>query len=513
VRQVFIIVAVLATAVTPSGNAAASPQSIDNRKSTIIDSRDAVTIPRLVSYQGRLTDSLGTPVPDTLYAVRFLLYAQASGGVPLWQEDQSVRTNGGLFSVLLGSATPIGSVPDAGNLYLGMSVGGGAELAPRLRIVSAAYAYKADTANYALSGGENDAWVRGRPDSVLYTIRPLGICRGGSDDMLFGTLCHTHTNFGTACTTGTPGQDYGYSTVGGGSGNSASGYYATVAGGGGNVASDGYATVAGGSGNAATGSRATVAGGRHNAATNTNATVAGGKYNTAGGYCAFVGGGVDNIAADGYATVAGGSGNHAGGWTATVAGGFSNMATGSYAAVPGGSENCARGFASMAAGSIARANHAGSFVWSDSAASEAESVHTTGADQFRVRARGGTWFFSDAGMTTGVCLAPGSNAWTPVGDNAAREDFRDVDRRELLERVAALRVRDYRMKDQDDGTRHIGPAAQDFRSAFGYGETGSGINLADADGVLLAAVQALYEQNRAQQAEIDQLKAGLAERR
>jgi hypothetical protein len=80
----------------------------------------------------------------------------------------------------------------------------------------------------------------------------------------------------------------------------------------------------------------------------------------------------------------------------------------------------------------------------------------------------------------------------------------------LLDKVAALRVRDYKMKDQNDGTRHIGPVAQDFYSAFGYGGTETGINLADADGVLLAAVQALYEQNQDQQAEIEALKAKLA---
>ncbi|MBN2466482.1 hypothetical protein JXD38_12755, partial [candidate division WOR-3 bacterium] len=115
-------------------------------RSPVMGSPEAITIPQLLSYQGRLTDTLGVPVADTLYAIRFRLYAQPSGGTQFWEEDQQLRTEAGLFSVLLGSVTPIGSVPDAGALYLGMSVSGGAELVPRLRIASAAYAYLTERA-------------------------------------------------------------------------------------------------------------------------------------------------------------------------------------------------------------------------------------------------------------------------------------------------------------------------------------------------------------------------------
>jgi hypothetical protein len=190
-----------------------------------------------------------------------------------------------------------------------------------------------------------------------------------------------------------------------------------------------------------------------------------------------------------------------------------NTASGYLATVSGGRLNAARGQTSKAEGCFARANHAGSFVWGDSADSAGDSVYTTAASQWRVRARGGTWFFSNAGMTAGAYLAAGSNSWVSACDSGTKEDFRDVDRQELLEKVAALRVRNYKMKDQDDGTRHVGPVAQDFHAAFGVGETSTGINMADADGVLLAAVQALYEQNQRQQAEIEQLKAELRARR
>jgi hypothetical protein len=204
---------------------------------------------------------------------------------------------------------------------------------------------------------------------------------------------------------------------------------------------------------------------------------------------------------------------------ATVAGGRDNIASGTFSTVPGGGYNAARGGVSLAAGSYARANHRGSFVWSDSAVNASESVYTTGVNQFRVRARNGTWIYSNAAMTTGAYLAAGSNSWASACDSATKTDFREVDRRELLEKLAALRVREYRMRDQQDGTRHIGPVAQDFAAAFGYGENNTSINAADADGVLFAAVQTLHEElqsiravSAAQQSEIETLKAALERR-
>jgi hypothetical protein len=117
----------------------------------------------MLSYQGKLTDTLGVPVADTTYSVNFRLYSVASGGSPFWNETQTVRTRTGLFSTLLGAVTPIGSVPDAGVTYLGIAVAGGAELTPRLRIASAAYAYlTARAANADLLQGKDTAALDSR---------------------------------------------------------------------------------------------------------------------------------------------------------------------------------------------------------------------------------------------------------------------------------------------------------------------------------------------------------------
>jgi hypothetical protein len=104
--------------------------------------------PRLVNFQGRLTDGSGSPVADGSYSVTFVLYDAATGGVALWSETQSVSTGGGLFTALLGSITPFdASLLSGPGRYLGISVGADPELLPRTRLVSAPYAL------YAASGG------------------------------------------------------------------------------------------------------------------------------------------------------------------------------------------------------------------------------------------------------------------------------------------------------------------------------------------------------------------------
>jgi hypothetical protein len=137
-------------------NAAVAPRAIANRKSTIADGVDAITIPYLTSYQGKLTDTAGRAVRDSSYAVTFRLYTQPTGGSAYWNETQTVTTRSGLFSVLLGSVEPV-YYPDEGNCYLSMQVGATPELAPRMQIGSAAYAFCAWRADTAYRAGSAPA--------------------------------------------------------------------------------------------------------------------------------------------------------------------------------------------------------------------------------------------------------------------------------------------------------------------------------------------------------------------
>jgi len=114
-------------------------------------------VPQLMNYQGRLTNSSGSPL-DTTVSMIFTIYDDSTGGNAKWTETHpSVTVTDGLFNVLLGSVSTIidDTVFNSDTRYLGIKVGSNAEISPRSRLVSAPYAFKAlnaDTAAVALSG-------------------------------------------------------------------------------------------------------------------------------------------------------------------------------------------------------------------------------------------------------------------------------------------------------------------------------------------------------------------------
>ncbi len=169
-KYIYLTIVLLATMGLAASDVAIVPQSAAGSKpQTTSLGTEAISIPQMLSYQGKLTDTTGIPVPNGNYSVAFRLYTAPSGGSPFWNETQSVTTKDGLFSVLLGAVTPIGLMPDAGTAYLAMAIDGGAELTPRLRLASAAYSYLSgraadadlvqgkDTSAFAASGHNHDA--------------------------------------------------------------------------------------------------------------------------------------------------------------------------------------------------------------------------------------------------------------------------------------------------------------------------------------------------------------------
>jgi trimeric autotransporter adhesin len=57
-------------------------------------------------------------------------------------------------------------------------------------------------------------------------------------------------------------------------------------------------------------------------------------------------------------------------------------------------------------------------------------------------------------------------------------------------------------KGTDPAITHVGPTAQDFYAAFGLGDSDRRISTIDAEGIALAAIKALHEQNLALQAQL-----------
>ena len=220
----------------------------------------------------------------------------------------------------------------------------------------------------------------------------------------------------------------------------------------------------------------------------------GGTNNTVNGTDSFVGGGYSNLVTDDYGTIGGGYNNQAGdnagttadrklatvgggknnratGYLSTISGGFGNTASGSGSIVAGGLNNNVSGDYSFAAGKFVTVLHNNSFVWGDSGGGGSAA-----ADTFNVWATGGIYL-----------NGPVKHA----SDRNMKEAFSFVSAREVLDKVVQMPVTTWRFKSEDESVRHIGPVAQDFMAAFGYGIDDKYITATDADGVALAAIQGL----------------------
>jgi hypothetical protein len=95
--------------------------------------------------------------------------------------------------------------------------------------------------------------------------------------------------------------------------------------------------------------------------------------------------------------------------------------------------------------------------------------------------------------------------FTPTSDRNAKENFTPVDPADVLRKVAALPITEWSYRSLGS-TRHMGPVAQDFHAAFGLGADDKGISTVDADGVALAAIQALNRKVEEKDARIRELE-------
>ena len=113
--------------------------------------------PDLMTYQGYLTDSTGTPLGNTTplnFTVVFRLFSVSTGGSALWSESQTVTIDKGNFSVILGQGAQYSQEPhgaltsafagaDASDRYIEMTVtinGTASTISPRLHMVTSPYA-------------------------------------------------------------------------------------------------------------------------------------------------------------------------------------------------------------------------------------------------------------------------------------------------------------------------------------------------------------------------------------
>jgi hypothetical protein len=96
-----------------------------------------------------------------------------------------------------------------------------------------------------------------------------------------------------------------------------------------------------------------------------------------------------------------------------------------------------------------------------------------------------------------------------MSDRDAKTGVASVDAREILDKLASLPVQSWTFRNEQPAARHIGPMAQDFKKAFDVGSDERRIHVADASGVALASIQALYAIVREQKQRIAELEARL----
>ncbi|MCX7984106.1 MAG: hypothetical protein N3A63_04280 [Bacteroidetes bacterium] len=104
----------------------------------MITNRCFAQIPQLLNYQGVLCDSSGLPISDGTYTLIFKLYDHATKSGELWSEQQIVTVRKGVFSVNLGTQSQL-NLPFNKQYWLGITIGNGNELTPRIQLTSSAY--------------------------------------------------------------------------------------------------------------------------------------------------------------------------------------------------------------------------------------------------------------------------------------------------------------------------------------------------------------------------------------
>jgi hypothetical protein len=165
--------------------------------------------------------------------------------------------------------------------------------------------------------------------------------------------------------------------------------------------------------------------------------------------------------------------------------------------------------------------------------STTDSMLATLPNQFNLRAAGGIRLFTNSTKTAGVLMQAaatntpwtgcsnvnwiisasncaylsGAGAWTNVSDVNRKHGFAPVLGEDVLIRLRRMPITTWVYNAEEDAVRHLGPTAQDFHAAFGLGGTDdTHIATIDADGVALAAAQALDARTTAQDSRIKTLE-------
>jgi hypothetical protein len=96
--------------------------------------------------------------------------------------------------------------------------------------------------------------------------------------------------------------------------------------------------------------------------------------------------------------------------------------------------------------------------------------------------------------------------WALTGRHAEPFEHDPVNGFEVLETLASLPISKWSYLWDGPEVRHLGPMSQDFMAAFHLGDDERRINLLDANGVNMVAIQALYRRVVTLEAEVARLQ-------
>lgn len=178
----------------------------------------AAFVPATLSYQGSFTNTDGTPFSG-VKEITFRLYTIATGGDPFWFEVQkSVHIVNGRFATVLGTTTVLNPASFSTDVWLGIQVTGDTEMAPRQKLTSVAFAFRAENgipvggiimwsgaaatvpAGWAICDGQNGTpdlrgrFVLGAGQGAGLTLRTPGEAGGEETHKLLTTEMPKHAH-------------------------------------------------------------------------------------------------------------------------------------------------------------------------------------------------------------------------------------------------------------------------------------------------------------------------------
>ncbi|HYM20088.1 MAG TPA: hypothetical protein VEW28_03685, partial [Candidatus Kapabacteria bacterium] len=119
--------------------------------------------------------SNGKPISDGVHTVTIAFYDSLSGGAALYNETQTTRTINGVYSIVIGSVTPIAPSLDFRKQYfLGMTIDGGSELSPRTQLTSVPYSLNSASADLAKDVSPDAKGIVTSINEVSGTLRIVG---------------------------------------------------------------------------------------------------------------------------------------------------------------------------------------------------------------------------------------------------------------------------------------------------------------------------------------------------